>query len=148
MINSSISGAPRSELDSHANMIVLGKDSFIFESTGQTCTVKPFSSELGQANNVPIVDGAIAYDDPYSGETILLLIRNALYIPSMDINLIPPFIMRAGGVIVNDVPKIHCSDPTTSDHSISFQNHDLRIPSWCRLLFRASRKVRITRQRA
>jgi hypothetical protein len=109
-------------------MIVLGRHSFIFESTGQTCTVKPFSSELGQANNVPIVDGAIAYDDPYTGETFLLLIRNALYIPSMDVNLIPPFIMRAGGVIVNDVLKIHCSNPTTSDHSISFQSHDLRIP--------------------
>ncbi len=29
----------RSELDSHANMVVLGKDCFIFESTGKTCNV-------------------------------------------------------------------------------------------------------------
>ena len=31
-----------SELDSHANMVVLGKDAFIFESTGRTCNVEPF----------------------------------------------------------------------------------------------------------
>jgi hypothetical protein len=118
----------RTELDSHANMIVLGKYAFIFESTNRSCTVTPFSTELGVAENVPIVDGAIAYDDEYSGQTYILLMRNALYIPSMDINLIPPFIMRAGGVFVNDIPKIHCTNPTSSDHSISFHNSPLRIP--------------------
>ena len=33
----------RTELDSHANMVVLGKYSYIFESTGRTCNVKPLS---------------------------------------------------------------------------------------------------------
>jgi hypothetical protein len=118
----------RSELDSHANMMVLGRNSFIFESTNRSCNVKPFSSELGIAENVPIVDGAIAYDDEYTGETYILIMRNALYIPSMHINLLPPFIMRAGGVIVNDIPKIHCKNPSSSDHSISFHNSPLCIP--------------------
>ena len=120
--------SPRTELDSHANMVVLGKYSFIFESTGQTCTVLPFSSELGMAKNVPIVDGAIVYEEPYSGQPHILLIRNALYIPTMDINLIPPFIMREGGVIINETPKIQCDTPSTDDHCISFRNHDLTIP--------------------
>jgi len=51
---------PCTELDSHANMVVLGRNSFIFESTGKTCNVKPFSEEIGVAEDVPIVDGAIA----------------------------------------------------------------------------------------
>ena len=123
------SGAsPRTELDSHANMVVLGKHAFIFESTGKTCNVLPFTKELGFASNVPIVDGAIAYDCPYTGVTSILLVRNALHIPTMDHNLIPPFIMRAGGVTVNDVPKIHCVDPSTNDHCISFSGEALRIP--------------------
>jgi hypothetical protein len=58
---------------------------------------------------------------------VILLIPNALYIPSMDHNLLPPFIMRAGGVIINDIPKIHCEYPTDNDHCISFRNHDLHI---------------------
>ena len=33
----------KSELDNHANMVVLGKEYFIFESTGNTCKVEPFS---------------------------------------------------------------------------------------------------------
>ena len=122
------SADPRTELDSHANMIVLGKHSYIFESTGKTCNVKPFTSELGIASNVPIVDGAIAYDCPVTRETYILIVRNALYMPSMESNLIPPFIMRAGGVLVNDIPKIHCQDPTKNDHCITFNDNDLRIP--------------------
>ena len=122
------SADPRTELDSHANMIVLGKHAFVFESTGRTCNVQPFASELGIATNVPIVDGALAYDCPYTRQTVVLLVRNALHIPSMTNNLIPPFIMRAGGLIVNDVPKIHCTDPTIDDHCIKFREKDLRIP--------------------
>lgn len=109
-------------------MVVLGKNAFIFESTGRTCNVQPFSSELGIATNVPIVDGAIAYECPYHHQTFILIIRNGLYIPSMETNLLPPFILRAGGVIVNDTAKIHCENPTTNDHCIRFKNNDLQIP--------------------
>ena len=55
---------PRTELESHANMVVLGLNSFVFESTRRTFNVQPFSSELGVAKDVPIVDGALAYDCP------------------------------------------------------------------------------------
>ncbi len=109
-------------------MVVLGRNAFIFESTGRTCNVQPFSSELGTATNVPIVDGAIAYECPYNHQVYILLIRNALYIPTMDTNLIPPFIMQAGVVIVNDTPKIHCAQPTTNDHCIQFTDSELKIP--------------------
>ena len=109
---------PRTELDSHANMVVLGSHAFVFEKTGRTCNVKPFSTELGIASNVPIVDAAIAYDCPYNFKTYILIARNALHIPSMDHNLVPPFIMRAGGVKVNDTAKIHCDDPSIDDHCI------------------------------
>ena len=120
--------APRTELDSHANMVVLGSNAYIFETSGRTCNVKPFSSDLGIATDVPIVDGAIAYDCPYSRVTYIMIIRNALYIPSMKHNLIPPFIMREGGVDVNDVPKIHCKDPTVHHHCLTFPSIDLRVP--------------------
>ena len=88
------SADPCSELDSHANMVVLSKRAFIFESSGRTCNVRPFSEELGIAKNVPIVDGAVAYDCPFSSKkSYIILFRNALSIPSTDSNLIPPFIM-------------------------------------------------------
>lgn len=46
----------------------------------------------------------------------------------MDNNLIPPFIMKEAGIEVSKVAKIHVSDPSISDHSIYFKDHDLRIP--------------------
>ena len=46
----------KSELDSHANMVVLGKDCFIFETTGKIFNVEPFTADLGVATNIIIVD--------------------------------------------------------------------------------------------
>jgi hypothetical protein len=36
----------------------------------------------------------------------------------MNTNLIPPFILREGGLIVNDNPKIHCEHHTEDDPTI------------------------------
>ena len=95
---------PRAELDSHANMVVLGASAFIFESTGRFCNVQPFDSKLGTSHDV---DGALEYECPYTMGTYILIVRNALYMKHLRNNLLLPFIMREGGVIVNDVPKIH-----------------------------------------
>ena len=77
---------------------------------------------------VPIVDAAVQYECPYSGTLHVLIIRNALHVPSMKHNLVPPFIIREEGIQVNDTPKIQVNDPTTSDHSIYFPETDFRIP--------------------
>ena len=83
---------------------------------------------MGTAQNVPIVDAALAYDCPYSHQTYVLLLRNVLYMPDLHHNLLPPFLMRQGGVTVDEKPNIHCPDPTSNNYNISFQDNDLRIP--------------------
>ena len=118
----------RTELDSHANMVVLGCESFIFESTARTCSVAPFDPKLGVSSKVPIVDGAICYDCPYSGESYILIVRNALHLPHIKNNLIAPFIMRSAGVTIDERPKIHYDDPTVDNHCVMFDDSDLRIP--------------------
>lgn len=121
---------PRTELDSHANMVLLGKHSFIFDSApGNTCEVVPFDPSIGSKTSVPIVDGAVAYDSPVTNKTYVLLFRNALYIPTLETNLIPPFIMREAGLIVNDIPRIHDPNPSDKSHSIMTdgRDSDLRI---------------------
>ena len=120
---------PRTELDSHANMCVLGKHAFIFDMVqDMTCDVHPFDPSLGSVKSVPIVDGVIAYDCPYTQTSYLLIVTNALYIPTLDNNLVPPFILREAGLQVKDVPKIHVNDPDISDHAITFSDTNLRIP--------------------
>ena len=118
----------RSELDSHANMVVVGKHAFILQTSTRMAEVNPFSTECGTLEKVPIVDAIVAYDCPYSMKTYLLVVLNALYIPSMEHNLVVPFIMREAGIVVNDVPKIQVKNPTEKDHSIWFPNEECSDP--------------------
>ena len=105
------------ELDSHANMVVVGNQEFLFSHSGQYANVQAFAEEVKSLPEVTIVDAVISYDFPHSGETYLLVARNALCVPSMDHNLVPPFILREAGLILNDKPKIHYEDPSVEDHS-------------------------------
>ena len=88
----------RTYLYYYANMVFLRSNSFVFESTGRTCNVQPLSSDLDMEKNVVIVDGALAYHCPFTGEICVIIPRNVLHAPSMEHNLIPSFMMRDGGV--------------------------------------------------
>ena len=44
------------EIDSHANMAVFGRDSFVINVTGQVAEVSAFSNAIGGLSNIPIVD--------------------------------------------------------------------------------------------
>ncbi len=104
------SGLHATELDSHANMAVAGPDCTVIATSGRHATVTPFSSNLPTMDMVEIGDVAIAYDDPISLQTYLLVMRNALLIPMMDHNLIPPFLIRLASLQVDEPPSIswHC----------------------------------------
>ena len=115
-------------MDTHASSIVVGDDVLITHDSGKSANVGPFSEQLGKIKNVPIVDCVIAHDCPYTGKTIFLAMYNALYIPSMKENLVPPFVVRRQGHIVNDVPKIQVLDPTEDDHCLILDDGRVRIP--------------------
>ena len=117
----------RMDLDSLANMAVVGRHAYILSDMGRTAKVNPFTPDY-KSMQVPIVDAAVQYECPYSGMLHILIIRNALHVPSMKHNLVPPFMIREEGIQVNDTPKIQVNDPMTSDHSIYFPETDFRIP--------------------
>lgn len=119
--------ASQTELDSHANMPVVGRHCYIINDTGKTADVNAFAPDI-KALKIPIVDAAIQYDCPYDGTVYILIVRNALYVKSMSNNLIPPFVMREAGIEVNDTPKIQKNDPGVEDHSIYFPSTNFRIP--------------------
>ena len=80
------------------------------------------------SDDVPIVYATIAYDCSYSHMTYIMILRNVLYMPTLQHNLLSPFLMRQRNVIVDEKPKNHCKEPTSNNHCISFENNDLRIP--------------------
>ena len=64
----------RPELDSDANMPVIGKSAYILSIIGETVDVAPFTPEY-KPIRVELVDAALKYECPYSGETMILIIR-------------------------------------------------------------------------
>jgi hypothetical protein len=117
----------RAELNSHANTCGVNDVARILEYTDQVAEVSGFSEGLGTLKDVPIVNAAVAYDDPVSGETIILIINQALYFgSSIQHILLNPNQMRHHGLTVDDVPK-HLSNGN-STHSIHQESENLWIP--------------------
>ena len=82
----------RTELDSHAYMAVIGKHAYILAETGKMVELNPFTPTY-KPIKAPIVDAAMQYDSPYNGKSYILVVRNALHVPSMSNNLLPPFML-------------------------------------------------------
>ena len=73
------------ELDSHANVTVMGKGDHV-EYTGRTVDDNAFSPQY-DTSQIPIVDTVMQYDCTHSGKSYLLYICNALYVPEMNNHL-------------------------------------------------------------
>ena len=117
----------RTELEYHANMVVVGIHAYILNSSGRIAQVSPFTPEYKSLKEVPIIDAAVAYDFPITDKSFILVFHNALGVPSMEHNLVPPFILRETGLEVNDTPKIQLKYPKIHDHSIYFPSSDVGI---------------------
>ena len=117
----------RTELDSHANMAVIGRHAHILSTSDRMVEVNAFTPEHATIK-APLVDATLQYDSPYDGKSYILVIQNQIHVPSMTNNLIPPFLMQEAGVAVNDKPKILAEDPTANDHVIIFKETGFWIP--------------------
>ena len=114
-------------LNSHANMVVVGKICLIISYSDHSAVVSGFTQEIGTVQ-VPIVGAVIAYEDEYqAGKIYYLVVRNALYVKTLKHNLIPPFVMRKAGLEVNERAKIHSYPPCKEDHSILNPKSDFHI---------------------
>ena len=68
---------------------------------------------------VPVVNAAVAYDCEISGKTRILVICNTLYFKDMEINLVPPFMMRLNGLEVDKYPKFLSKESTVRIKSLN-----------------------------
>ena len=102
-------------------MCVVGQHVHILAESGKYVDVNPFTPQY----KAPIVDAAVQYDSPYDGKTYILVLWNAIHVPSMTNNLL---LLREAGIVVRDMAKIHAETPTVDDHSITFVDTGFRIP--------------------
>jgi hypothetical protein len=115
----------RAELDTHADTCGVNNVARILEFMGQVAEVSGFANSMQALQDIPIVKAALAYDDPNTGETIVLIINQALYFGKhMDDILLNPNQIRHYGHVVNDVPR-HLGGST---HSIISDDNATEIP--------------------
>ncbi len=119
-------GVSKVELDRHAESPVVGSNAYVLERTGQTVSVSGFTDELG-TTSLDVVHAAVVYDCDQTGHSYVLIIYNALHVPSMECSSIYPFIKRFTGIVVDECPKFLANIPSVAHHSIYFPDQDLRV---------------------
>jgi hypothetical protein len=95
----------RSNLDSHADTIVCGANCTIIHYTGKECDVAPYTDAYESIKSVPIVQAGTAWDNPETGETVILVLNEAIWMADkLEHTLINPNQLRAFGLTVQDNP--------------------------------------------
>jgi hypothetical protein len=109
----------RSEIDNHADTTCFGSNFTAVHFTGEQCEVSPFSEQYTSLTNIPVASAATAWDDPTTGETIILLFHQGLWFgDSMTNSLINPNQCRMHGIQLCDDPfnehrALGLKDPVT-----------------------------------
>ncbi|KAI2505807.1 Reverse transcriptase (RNA-dependent DNA polymerase) [Fragilaria crotonensis] len=114
--------AAYNECDSNADTCCLGTNFVVLQSTYRTADVYAYDSSIKPIENVPIVTGATAYDDPTTGTTFILVFHESLYYgTALDHSLINPNQVRAYGIPLWD-------NPYDATHNLGIEvNEDLFI---------------------
>eukprot|EP00957_Ditylum_brightwellii_P138780 10578742-Ditylum_brightwellii.AAC.1 len=78
------------ELDSHTDTCVVGKNCLIVQEFDRYVSVTGYDPALGSQNERQIITASFAYDCPDNGETTMLIIHQAILIETMENNLLYP----------------------------------------------------------
>jgi hypothetical protein len=110
----------RSDLDSHADAYVVVDRALIFNEFDREFTVSGYDPS-GETKPLRNVSAALGYAIPETGKNVLLIIHQAISLPTLDHNLMSNMQMRLHDVVVNETPKFQSLEPTSLSHTISFR---------------------------
>jgi hypothetical protein len=116
--------ANRSELDSHADCCVFGKDVLIFNDFDREVTFTGWDP-AGETQSLRIVSAALGYTMPQSGKTVLLIVHQSILSQTLNQNLLSTMQMRLHDVIVNETPKFQSLNPTNLSHAIIMRGENV-----------------------
>jgi hypothetical protein len=118
----------RTELDSHANTCVIGKQALVVLDHNRLVNVTGYNQAQG-STTFKVVSAALAYDSPADGRTVILVVHQAVHIPELTVNLLCSMQMQVNDVIVNDVPRFLLKQQSATDHAlvVTSVDHDSMI---------------------
>jgi hypothetical protein len=90
----------------------------VFQDFNKPVTVCGYDPMAPEMHALQTVSAALVYDFPDTGETILLIVHQAIHVPHLMHNLLSPMQLRLNDIQVNDMPKFLIEKPTLEDHAI------------------------------
>jgi hypothetical protein len=101
-----------------------GKEVLVFNDFDREVTVTGWDPE-GATKSLRIVSAALGYTIPDTGKTVLLIVHESIFSPTLNHNLLSTMQMILHDVVVNETPKFQCFKPTGLSHSISVRGDDM-----------------------
>jgi hypothetical protein len=89
----------------------------VFNDFEWEATVTGWDPE-GDTKSLQIVSSALGYTILEKGKTVLLIVHQSIFSPTLNHNLLSTMQMRLHDVVVNETPKFQCLKPTNLSHSI------------------------------
>jgi hypothetical protein len=108
-------------LDSHADCFVFSEHSkILYSDISRTVNLIPFKANLGTVDGIYVSSIAIAYDDPITFSTFILIFHESLQVPGMVHHMLCPNQLRDNGILVNDIPLMFTpeNERSTNTHAI------------------------------
>jgi hypothetical protein len=109
----------KSEIDNHADTTCFGSNFTAISFTGGHCEVSPFTDYYNKMTDVPVATAATAWDNPDTGEVVILLFNQGLWFSETLTNsLINPNQCCMHGIEICDDPfdpvqSLGIKDPIT-----------------------------------
>ena len=117
-VTSTVDCETNTELDSHAEQSLVGRNALIVHDYDRPINIVGYDPDGPVRKSLKTVSAALAYTLPETGETVILVIHQAVHHPTLDHHLLSPMQMRLNDVIVNDCPKFLTENPSATDHAI------------------------------
>ena len=111
-------------LDSHADTCVVGCNSLVVHDFDRPVDVCGFDPTGPVSKSLRTVSAAVAYTIPTTGEVVMLVIHQAVLIPSLSHNLLCPNQLRLNDVAISEQPKFLTDRPTDETHTIMIPGND------------------------
>jgi hypothetical protein len=110
-------------VDNHAEQSCVGKHVLILKDWNRPVQVQGYDPK-GKPFTAKTVTAAVAYQDMQTGDIIILIIHQALWIPHLEHNLLSPMQMWMNDVSVNCTPKFLTDNPDEETHSIVLHDNE------------------------
>jgi hypothetical protein len=94
-----VKGLNRSDLDSHADKCVVGKEALLYNDFDREVTVSGYDPS-GETKSLRNVSTALGYVIPDTGKNVLLIVHQSISLPTLDHNLPSTMQMRLHDVVV------------------------------------------------